>query len=343
MLKKDLGQFFSTNAVYIMQELLTHFPKTATIVDPFAGNWDLLHLFSTTSKEGYDIDVKNANTIQRDTLKNSLHLQNKWVITNPPYLAKNKAKNKKIFEQYATDDLYKCALLSIMSCEGGAIILPLNFFSSEDTNIRRQFLSNFKIIRLNVFEERVFADTDYTVCAFNFVKEKNSTQTFSANFFPSKKKTQITLSSHEGYSIGHSILKLKQAPIKIGRLLKTHLHKKTKLIPSSLFLFAVDSGTESGKIRLEMAQHFYGKATDRAFATLCFDRIFSKEQEARICQKFNEKLTAFREEYHNLFLTNYRNSSKHYARKRISFELAYALVLNIIDEEQFCFTPSLNL
>jgi hypothetical protein len=40
-----------------------------------------------------------------------------------------------------------------------------------------------------------------------------------------------------------------------------------------------------------------------------------------------------REKYNSLFLTNFRNSTKAYSRKRISFDVAYKLISWIIEKE----------
>ena len=40
-----------------------------------------------------------------------------------------------------------------------------------------------------------------------------------------------------------------------------------------------------------------------------------------------------RERYNSLFLTNFRNSTKAYSRKRISFDVAYKLISWIIEKE----------
>jgi len=170
-MKKELGQFYTTNAKYITQDLL-NFPKDVTVIDPFAGNWDLLNLLEN-DKIGYDIDVKNKETINRDTLLNPINYKNKWIITNPPYLARNKSNNKVLYNKYGLDDLYKIAVKTLIGSEGGLLILPINFFSSEDNVVRKEFLKQYEVKRVNVFLESVFNDTSYTVCSFFYKKKKS--------------------------------------------------------------------------------------------------------------------------------------------------------------------------
>jgi len=322
--KKKLGQFYTKNSKYITQGLIDFVDKNIDIIDPFCGEWDLLNLFNNNTY-GYDIDPKNDKTIKRDTLLNPLNYENKAVVTNPPYLAKNKNKEKIIYEKYKTDDLYKAALLSIIGCKEGIIITPLNFFSSSDKKIRDKFLSKYKIKRVNVFEETVFDDTTYTVCSFYFYKEDNTKQDIDFIFFPDKKKIKITLNKEDGYSIGNEIYNLKKSDVKISRLLIGDKEPNSRL-----FLNAIDTGSKGGEIKLSIKEPYYGKKTDRAFATIVLDKDFSIEEQEKICHYFNKTLNYYREKYNSMFLSNYRNSTKTMARKRISFKLAYSIISYVI-------------
>ena len=94
--KQKLGQFYTTNYKYILQNL--SIPKNIkNIIEPFTGNADLLKFIDNIDSyniECYDIDPKTDKTIKRDTIKNPPDYNNKFVITNPPYLARNKSKDK---------------------------------------------------------------------------------------------------------------------------------------------------------------------------------------------------------------------------------------------------------
>ncbi len=102
--KKQLGQFFTTNVNYILSEFKEEIVSNSsiysglTIVEPFAGNRDLINWLTNNSildifstKELYDIQPKSGNIIYRDTLANPPVYEDKFVITNPPYLALNKS------------------------------------------------------------------------------------------------------------------------------------------------------------------------------------------------------------------------------------------------------------
>jgi len=111
--KKNLGQFFTTNYDYILQNL--YIPDyVKNIIEPFAGNCDLIKFIKNIDNyniEYYDIEIQDTKLnyiIQRDTLLNPPDYSNKFILTNPPYLARNKSEDKTIFDLFLQNDLYKC-------------------------------------------------------------------------------------------------------------------------------------------------------------------------------------------------------------------------------------------
>ena len=171
--KKEKGQFFTTNYKYILQNL--NIPNyIENIIEPFTGNGDLLNFISKDKNiVCYDIDPKKNFIIKRDTILNPPKYKNKFVITNPPYLARNKSNDKTIFDKYHYNDLYKCFIYQLIEseCSGGILIIPLNFWCSirkTDIYLRKCFVKKFSVIHLNIFEEKVFDDTSYTICSFQF-------------------------------------------------------------------------------------------------------------------------------------------------------------------------------
>ncbi len=325
--KSELGQFLTKNKDYILKNMIVDMPQDTCkniFVDPFAGEKDLLKWISRSCRrkgmtvEAYDIDPKIEGVEHRNSFLNPPIIKGKYIITNPPYLAKNKTKNKEVFEAYDTDDLYKSALKMLMgwdinskeynkdnSCEGGIIIVPLNFFSDRDWKLRRDFLSRYKVICLNVFEEQVFSDTSYIVCAFNFRKflYNGEEQVFRIRFYPdylindeAQKQghhLRRTLSEYNQYTIGYEFKKLiknKSDKIKVGRLVDYKKIEENWYI-SKLFLRAVDTGSNDGRIKLSIKEEpFYGKISERTHATIIFSQVIEKEKEKIIVKKFNEIL-----------------------------------------------------
>lgn len=175
---------------------------------------------------GYDIEPKREDIIKRDTLLNPLNYKDTWIITNPPYLARNKSKCKDIFNLYNTNDLYKCFIKTLTQnkkCLGGIIIIPAGlFFSSRDidNNCRNEFMSNYKIIQIKYFEEKVFNDTNTTVVAilFELSDKLLVEQDVKWIIMPSKEERIFNMSYSNNWIIGGDIYKIYSSKsIKVSR------------------------------------------------------------------------------------------------------------------------------
>lgn len=338
--KQEYGQYYTTQYEYILQNL--HIPEDIkTIVEPFCGEGHLLQFIDDETPhelETYDIDPKTEWTMKQDTLENPPNYNDKFVLTNPPYLARNKSTNKEIYDKYDTNDLYKCFLKELLDnqCAGGIIIIPLNFWSSirkADVELRGDFLRIYKILHLNIFEESVFNDTTYTVCSFQFELRKNAKQeSITTMIYPSKKRLHIMLHDKNSYTFGGEIYNLPlEHTYKITRLTSKNLDKKN----TNVVVKCIDDNKDS-KIGLTLVadKDIYiddtPNQTARTYATLIIEPALSNEQQKQLVEAFNEYLTMQRKKYNSLFLTNYRES-KSIARKRISFDLVYNIVEYLLD------------
>ena len=128
--KLNLGQFYTTNVDYIFQDFKLPEGK---IIEPFAGQGDILHWIKRNGKceiEAYDLDPKDKNIVQRDTLLDPPEYKGKYVYSNPPFRARNKISDKKLFDKYNTNDLFRCFLISILDCSGGILIATNSIFHS---------------------------------------------------------------------------------------------------------------------------------------------------------------------------------------------------------------------
>ena len=313
---------YTSQSEIICGNLVSYIPQDAQLIEPFVGGGDLLNLFPNANWEKYDI-APQTNSIQQDTLQNPPDYHNKWVITNPPYLAKNKAKDKILFNKYQTDDLYKIALLTILDCEGGILIIPTNFFTDERTAaIRKQFLNQFQILEMNIFTEPVFTTTTYSVCSFAF-KRKNTIkkQEFLIHILPKNEATYFTIEPEYNYRFaGDFFQSLENVNNIFGRL----VGKTSTDYITNIKLYAID--TRNSRIRLEFNTTPYeGKDSDRTYATFTCKYKLTEEQEKLLINEFNEQLENFRKQYYDLPMTNYRD----YNRKRIGFTFAYNLLSQI--------------
>jgi len=341
--KKMKGQFYTVNSSYILDGLSIP-ADVRCIIEPFAGKGDLLDWLvqnkNTFPVEMYDIDPKRDDVIQRDTLINPPNYKDAWILTNPPYLARNKCDKKDIFDMYDTNDLYKCFITSLTKqeqCAGGIFIIPAGFFLSPrdlDVRCRNNFLSKYKLLKVKYFEETVFPDTTTTVVAFAFEKspvllEEQYVEWIS---LPSGDTRVFKMSKDNDWIIGGDIYNLS---VPVGVKVRRHVEGqklKDNEQRTSMTLSALDSGTKDGRICLEYKEGYVypAKECSRTYATLCIQgKTLSSEEQQKICVEFNNLVEKKRNDTWSLFLPQYRES-KEYARKRIPFELAYTIVLHLI-------------
>lgn len=347
--KKSKGQFYTTNAEYIMRDMPLDILSSATkIVEPFAGQGDLLKWAVSINPRSlpvsaYDIDPKIPEVIQQDTLAVAPDYAEAWVITNPPYLARNKTANKELYDKYDTNDLYKCFILSVSAsrCCGGVVIIPSGFFLSPremDVRCRDAFMRRFRIRQIKYFEETVFDDTATTVVAVAFESHADQTvdcvmQDVAWLHSPSGRKCTFRMSKENDWIVGGEIYRLGKRNSEVH--IRRHV-EGVELRPGEqqtyMTLHAIDSGSAKGRIRLEYVegQVFAAKECSRAKATM---RVIGKpldaDEQRRICSEFNRIVEEHRDNTWSLFLPQFRES-KEYARKRIPFELAYRILVHII-------------
>lgn len=347
--KKELGQFYSTNSENILKGLTL--PTGFKVIEPFAGQGDLIEFCKQFGPvELYDIDPKIPDIIVQDTIANPPNYDNSYCITNPPYLARNHAKSKELFDLYEQNDLYKCFLITLINsnCIGGCLIIPLNFWCGarqSDIELRGKFMNKFVILKLNIFESAAFDDTAYSVCSFSFIVRTQTadTQNLSVAFYPSGYETNFTINSPR-WLIGDEVLNTyTSSKIVIKRLVLD------KSIPSGqtasyLKLFAMDSvGPDSPKflegcIKMKVVDEYtFGKNTDRTFACFSWNLMLTIDDQKNIAKMFNNFLLVKRKKYNSLFLSNYRENQ----RKRISFELATNLLNSSI--VHYCKYKNINI
>ncbi len=371
-MKKQLGQFFTTNSDYILKGFES-FVDNKNVFDPFAGKQDLINWAQKNNCKsiiGFDYDKKYVDNINV-FLNDSINFPKKYqfVCTNPPYLHKNKAdkniKNRFFSNQNSCfEDLYQVSLNSIMNCEEGIIIIPLNFLCAENSiKIRNLFFNKFKIVKLNIFSERVFEDTSYNVISFYFKKKKKDVDfnKIEATIFPQEKKISFIIEKRYNWQFGGEFIsRIKESRNDLGifrltedylgsgeyeiemalqsmnnrKLFKISKDLKKKIENNILFLRAIDS-KNGKKIQLEDIRDYnikglVGKNTSRNLAHIIFKKEISIKKQEELMKKFNEELNKNREQYFSFFLTNFRDNN----RKRMSFDMAYKL-LNYIYRENY--------
>ena len=342
-MKKELGQFYTKNYEYILQNISIPL-NIKDLIEPFAGEGDLLEYIEKSDNKYnvimFDIDPKKEDIIQRDTLLNPPEYKGRFVITNPPYLARNKSDNKEIYDKYNVNDLYKCFIVNIINdpCDGGIMIIPLNFISStrkNDVLLRERFLSIYSITQINIFEEQVFSDTSCTVCSllFNVNKNPNKINNINIDIYPSKINIKTKLNKENNYTIGGEIYNLvKNDKYTMKRLTTKNLSEKN----TNIVIKCIDD-TSKSMIRAEYVNDDKDlfidntpKCSARGYLTLIITPILNEDEQKKIVNSFNEYLSENRKKYNSLFLANYRESND-IARKRISFDLVYKIIGHLVD------------
>ena len=340
MTQSELGQFYTTNYEYILSNM--YIPsKTYKIIEPFVGNGDLLKFIKNQEKykiECYDIEPKYGSAITQDTLKHPPDYNDKFVLTNPPYLARNKSKNKEIYDKYNCNDLYKCFMINLIEsqCNGGIIIIPLNFISSirkADIELRKRFLEKYTINIINIFEEQVFDDTSYAVCSIQFTRKiEAKEEEINVYIYPSKKTMTIQLTEENNFTIGGEIYNLPcSSKISVKRATK-----ETKTNITNILLKCIDDNAKSQLgFKIVSNEDRYidetPKLSARSYATLVINKKLTLSQQEELVKKMNNYIKSQREKYNSLFLTNYRESNT-IARKRISFDLAFKICNYILSQ-----------
>lgn len=364
MKKKQLGQFFTTNSEYILQGF-EGFIKGKKVTDPFAGSRDLMKWaknHEAKSVHGFDVDenlVDDKEVLYNDSLNNPKEYD--FVITNPPYLHKNKADKETKSLCFSGDnavfeDLYQVSLKAVSKSNEGIVIVPLNFLSAENSErIRELFFYKFKITRLNIFTQQVFDDTTYNVVSFHYIKKDKDEEKmiFDAHIFPNNHKVKIELNKKYGWQLGGEFIsKINSAKNALGiyrlttknvttgsfsvRLAFNNIkdikeHKldstlKNAIEKNIIFLRAIDS-KNGKKIQLEDIRDYkvfglIGKNTSRNMAYLMFKKPLPIKEQQKLIELFNKELKEAREKHLSLFLTNFRDNN----RKRISFDFVYKLL-----------------
>lgn len=371
MTKAQLGQFFTTNSDYILQGL-ERFAKNKEITDPFAGNQDLFAWAKKnkcTKITGFDCDknyVDDKNVFYNDSINSPKKY--KFVLTNPPYLHKNKADKKTKDDFFSGihssfEDLYQLSIYSILDSEEGILIVPLNFLCAENSNkIRKLFFEKFKIVKLNVFSQQVFKDTTYNVISFYYKKKQDfeDKNKISATIFPERERINFITERKFGWQLGGNFInqiknaknyleifrltedfvksgnyEAKMALQNIKEIKNYNIHENIKSIleKNILLLRAIDS-KNGKKIQLEDIRKYdilglVGKDTSRNMAHIIFGQEIPIKEQEKLMQEFNRELNRNRKKYFSFFLTNFRDNG----RKRISFDFAYKF-LNYLYEQK---------
>jgi hypothetical protein len=347
---RALGQFFTTHYTYILQGFEVP-ADVARVVEPFCGAGHLLAMVAgrqpAVAVAKYDIAPASPDVERRDTLLSPPDYAGAFILTNPPYKARNKCGDKTVFDLYGVNDLYKCFVKNIATtnpCAGGIVVLPLNFWCSTrpaDAALRGAFLARYDNININVFEEQVFDDTTYTVCAFQFAARTAGAPPFDpaagatvrVRVFPANEEFSANLRETNRFLMGGDIYSLPLRGVyRVSRLTTRTLPTmhRTGLVAKCID----DCISRPIELRMDTAAGLYIDTTPnlsaRTYAAIVTDPAIDAETQAALARRFNVFLRARRDAVRSLFLPNFRDSTD-VARKRLSFDLLYGIIAYLLE------------
>jgi hypothetical protein len=322
----SLGQYCTDESVYITQGLLEYIPDGVVVVDPFAGRGDLLRLFKNHKLYAFDIDVRVEGVIERDTLLSPLNYRDKWVVTNPPYLYKGRVSkdDKELFDRWQVDNAWKAAVRSIIGCAGGILVIPFDFFTSDEcSGVRVEFMDRYKIERVNVFAHEVMG-VSVVVCSFAFTQKDSKSQEVKFNVFPRKEWFRFNLSGGDSYCIDSEVIKLKRSSVKVfrdvaGRVCVRQLDNPREKIRA--YMWSSESAV------------FYRSDYSRIVCVLGFSIEFDDKQVEKLLDGFNRRVGVYRGRYKELWLKNYRVEPNGGIRKFMRADTVFKIMSNVILED----------
>jgi hypothetical protein len=322
--KLNLGQFYTTHAEDIIQ---FDIPVCQIYIEPFSGQKHLVNVIRkqhpTSTIEMYDILPSHHDIIQQDTLHHPPSYKNKYVITNPPYRARNKCPDKSIFDKYGHNDLYKCFIQQLINdpCEGFIIIIPSNFWISVGNyQLRKKLCQTYNIQAIRVYEYPTFDDTGISV---SVVKASFNKDTTSTAIYIHKNEQDVLYYiidlENNDYTYKSKVLSMKSEHIVSRWTSKNKDHPdrtniRIKCISSSEPIKA-DYLTDD-KLYIDDTP----KLSARTYLTLVISPAISEDLQKEVVILFNNIMSV---EDHGSY---YREGS----RRRITFNEVFAIVSRIL-------------
>lgn len=308
--QKQHGQYFTTTNPFLLKPFLDWLEpiKHLKFVEPFAGTNNIPKMLPGLMFDTFDIEPKEAGTIQRDTIKD-FPTGYKATITNVPYLAKNSATRRKLqYPKTEYDDLYKLALdRCLANCEYVAAIIPESFITAGLFHNRLK-----AVISLNF---KMFDDTDCPVCLALFVPESETNGNFD-------------VWSGEMY-----VGKFGSIQNKLERL-KTECHTDITFNDPNgrLGLIAIDNNTEAS-IRFVMGDEIPKeeiKHSSRSRTRIAIPAHISLE---KLIDRANTIIGELRESTQDVLLTSFKGLRKDDKyRRRIDFATARVILNKAIKD-----------
>lgn len=323
------GQFYTKGNCFKHQVFIDWYnaipnKDKLSIIEPFAGANNIIRLMDEADFKiphgrwgAYDIEPEAAGTnvipgvkvIKQDTIANYPKGFD-ICITNPPYLAKNSAKRKKIDVDFGEhQDLFELSLsVMLANSKYVAAIIPESFISRQIFTDRLVF-----VISLNY---EMFDDTDFPVCLAVFNPEPTD------NF-------DIYL----GDKLIGNHLSIKK---KTDKLFKNDSHQKIKFNDpnGNIGVQAIDSssGETIAFIPGKQIPSSEIKISSRAKTRVSLDVKLTKDELEQLLNECNRILAIYRKTTQDVFMTSFKGLRKDDKYRR---RLDFATTAKIIKEAYF--------
>ncbi|MYC24598.1 MAG: hypothetical protein F4X56_01605 [Gammaproteobacteria bacterium] len=173
--KRTLGQFFTVSQNPFKLTAFKQWAEEANllnkeVLEPFAGANHIIESLQATGLcnafASYDITPAHSIVVQRDTIEFFPTGYNVCV-TNPPWLARNSATRRKLpYPACDYDDVYKyCLELCLKHCEFVAALIPASFLQS---GLFQERLSTYILLH-----RLIFTETENPVCLALFTGSRD--------------------------------------------------------------------------------------------------------------------------------------------------------------------------
>ena len=314
-MKKNQNQYFQyfTKEKYWRKRHILNFVykyKNYDLIDPFAGNGDLLNSFSNFRKKiGYDID-KSLKWKVNDSLQKIPFHKNGFIITNPPYLSKVSSKRKKInhqaFLSSNRNDLYQIALDKMISSKmPGIAIVPETFINSK--------YDKKHVYSITILIPNPFQDTETPVCIICFDPNK----TF--------KKTKI-YKNNAFLNYYEDIKKIAQKMFKNNQKKKIIFNDNN----GNLALIGYDSSNKNRIKFLKINKLKYNKKIKISSRVISKIKINDEIINDQFIKKLNDKLNKYRKITNDVLLSPFKGNcqlnGKTDRRRRLDFRTARNII-----------------
>ena len=305
--KQALGQYYTTNSDQVLAGF-EHLVKDKFVVDPFAGGCDLLRWavrHGCRGTLGLDLEPTSTSILQNNSIENPPDYSGKLVLTNPPYLSRNKYKgDKSVFDQWGFDNLYKCHLASLRTADEFIEIVPVNFFCESRDAIRRYLFATHSITQATFWTDPSFDDTNQCVTVFHAVKKKQENQQFSLTFRPEGRIIDVLLEERYRYLHGADFFEY----ISTGDSVDLAITKTDTGMPepnSRIVIGLLDKGSWRSGFSYNEGEAVYCKPASFTTYQLTLSREFTEAQQRAIVDLAQTRLEQYRAQYSDMFLANY--------------------------------------